>query len=84
MTVITLLSGQTPILIYQDIINIYLAYHGCQISVMRETRKQTYGPILTTLETFLFHKNRYGYWGGVLPYTSLNLDVERYNDNMLI
>ena len=80
---ITLFSGQTPILIYQEIINIYLAYHGCQISLMRETWKQTSGPILTTLEALLCHKNRYGYSGGVFPYTSLTLDVDRYNDNML-
>ena len=42
-------SDQTSVLIFQKVLNIHLAYHGCQISLIRKTWPQTYGPIFIIL-----------------------------------
>ena len=67
---ITLFSGWTSILIFHDILNICLAYHGCQSSLSRETWPHNYGSILTTLESLCYHKNSCEYSSGVFPHNS--------------
>ena len=56
MTVIKLFSSQKYILIYQNIINIHLAYHGCKISPSRVNWPQTSGNILTTLKNCIIRR----------------------------
>ena len=60
MTVITLFSGQKYVLIYQDIINIHLAYHGCKISLSRGDWPYNFVNILTTLKALHHQKKGMG------------------------
>ena len=69
MTVIIILSGRTSVLIFQEILNIHLYYHGFQISIRREAWPNTSGTILTILEALRLHNKRDGYLGGGFPHT---------------